>query len=552
MTPSFAAASPSGSSPTGVVSADGGGWPGRGAPTVSGGSASSSGVTVMSLPSGYSVSGIDVSSHDHDGKTINWATEKANGLDFAFVKATEGTSYVNPYYSSDYASAKNNGIYTGAYAWGRPDLGNPVGQANHLADTMAYAHDGRTLPPFLDIEWPYSSLGLPACYGLSTSQMVSWISSFLTQVKARIGVTPMIYTNVNWWNPCTGSSSAFGGYPLDISTCNSSPPSVPGWGTNWTFWQYDIPDCGRGSTRDYDVYRGSLGQLAQLAGRTLRDDIAWYQNPTVFTFSGTALSTIGSVPGIGVPEWAGVGDYNHDGRDDLYWFYGDTGTMHVLTSTGSTFVSIGAVRGPGIGHPVWAGVGDFDGDGYRDDIAWYQSDGRVYTFSGTGLPTAGSVPGIGVPTWAGVGDYNHDGRDDLYWFYGDTGTMHVLTSTGSTFVSIGAVRGPGIGRPVWAGVGDFDGDGYRDDIAWYQSDGHVFTFSGTALATAGSVPGIGTPEWAGVGDYNHDGRDDLYWYYGDTGTMHVLTSTGPTFVSIGAVRGPGIGHPAWAGVGSFN
>jgi GH25 family lysozyme M1 (1,4-beta-N-acetylmuramidase) len=241
------------------------GWAGHGAPRgLTGGMAA-----IAPQPAGYPINGIDVSSNDHaSGKTVNWAAQKAGGDEFAYVKATEGTSYVNPFFNQDYNGAKNVGLYTGAYAWGRPDLGNAVGQANHFVDQMQWSTDGRTLPPFLDIEWPYSQLNLPACYGVSQAAMRSWISSFLGQVKARIGTTPMIYTNVNWWNPCTGSSAAFGEYLLDISSCNSAPPSVPGWGTNWTFWQYEIDACERGAKRDYDVFNGTLADLAALAGGT--------------------------------------------------------------------------------------------------------------------------------------------------------------------------------------------------------------------------------------------------------------------------------------------
>src|SRR5262245_56335257 len=65
-----------------------------------------------SLPSGYSINGIDVSSHDHaNGNTVNWANQRAAGDEFAFVKATEGTSYVNPYFDQDYHGAKDNGLY---------------------------------------------------------------------------------------------------------------------------------------------------------------------------------------------------------------------------------------------------------------------------------------------------------------------------------------------------------------------------------------------------------------------------------------------------------
>jgi hypothetical protein len=93
----------------------------------------------------------------------------------------------------------------------------------------------------------------------------------------------MIYTNVNWWNPCTGSSAAFGSYLLDVSSCTSAPPSVPGWGSRWTFWQYDIPDCDTSIIRDYDVYHDDLGSLASLAGGAESTNPSVVYNPTAST-----------------------------------------------------------------------------------------------------------------------------------------------------------------------------------------------------------------------------------------------------------------------------
>ncbi len=130
---------------------------------------------------------------------------------------------------------------------------------------MEWADDGKTIPPMVDLEWPYFTMSM--CYGLTPAQMVDWIKQFVERVEARIGRPPTIYTNVHWWNPCTGNSSAFAHYPLDISTCAPAPPAMPGWGDRWTFWQFDIPDCGRGSVRDSDVFNGTYAQLAELAGQ---------------------------------------------------------------------------------------------------------------------------------------------------------------------------------------------------------------------------------------------------------------------------------------------
>jgi hypothetical protein len=93
------------------------------------------------------------------------------------------------------------------------------------------------------------------------------------------------------------------------------------------------------------------------------------------------------------------------------------GTLAIFRGVPSGW-AIDQATAAGIGVPTWAGAGDFDGNGY-DDLAWYHaSNGTIAVFYGT--PNGWSLrqataEGIGAPTWAGVGDYNGDGRDDLAW-----------------------------------------------------------------------------------------------------------------------------------------
>ncbi|MFK0297339.1 GH25 family lysozyme, partial [Streptomyces sp. NPDC090442] len=54
------------------------------------------------------VRGIDVSSYQP-------STYNTNGRDFVFVKATEGTSYINPRQSAQAAQARRNGLVVGFY-----------------------------------------------------------------------------------------------------------------------------------------------------------------------------------------------------------------------------------------------------------------------------------------------------------------------------------------------------------------------------------------------------------------------------------------------------
>lgn len=187
------------------------------------------------------VRGIDVSSQQHAGGAgIGWARVAGAGYKFAFVKATEGSYFVNPFYAGDVAGARRAGLLTAAYAFAIPNDSGPALQAdlalNAAGDLSA---GGRTLPLVVDLEYdPYVSLDhTDYCYGLTNAAMVAWITAFITEVQRRTGAPPVIYTIAPWWHLCTGDSTAFGADPLWIASGGTTPKLPAGW-TQWQYWQY--------------------------------------------------------------------------------------------------------------------------------------------------------------------------------------------------------------------------------------------------------------------------------------------------------------------------
>lgn len=203
-------------------------------------------------PSGYPVGGIDISNHDHRFG-VHWPTEVAAGSQFVYVKATEGITYVNPHFDSDYDAARAAGRFVGAYVYARPDLGDPVGQADHFLRYARFTRDSSTLVPFVDLEWPYSGVHSGACYNLTPAQMRAWIGAFIGRIAAAVGRKPMIYTNTYWWNPCTGHDPSYATYPLDIANYTTRVPVLPAGWTSFTLWQYQPGDPDQRYSHDRDI-----------------------------------------------------------------------------------------------------------------------------------------------------------------------------------------------------------------------------------------------------------------------------------------------------------
>jgi GH25 family lysozyme M1 (1,4-beta-N-acetylmuramidase) len=203
--------------------------------------------------------GLDVSGYQGN---VNWGSVVANGGRFAYVKATEGTYYTNPYFAQQYNGSYNAGLIRGAYHFATPNTTWGNTQADYFVNHGGgWSADHKTLPGMVDLEWnPYGS----ACYGLSQSSMVSWILSFSNEYHARTSRYPVFYTATSWWGPCTGNLGAFAGSnPLFVAYySNWAGPMPYNWGYQ-TIWQYASSGKFPG---DQDLFNGDYSRVQALAG----------------------------------------------------------------------------------------------------------------------------------------------------------------------------------------------------------------------------------------------------------------------------------------------
>jgi len=198
--------------------------------------------------------GIDVS--HWQGPNINWTRVKANGIQFAYIKATEGTTFIDPDFNRNYAGATNVGIIRGPYHFARPGSSSGTAQARFfLAHGGKWSGDGRTLPGAVDLEG--------TCGGLSHGGMVNWIRDFSNTYHGATGRFPVIYTTTSWWTSCTGNTGAFGANnPLWIARWGSSIGTLPAGWRFTTFWQY--ADSGP-NPGDQDYFNGDGAGLKRFA-----------------------------------------------------------------------------------------------------------------------------------------------------------------------------------------------------------------------------------------------------------------------------------------------
>lgn len=212
-------------------------------------------LTLLSLPALAlaAVNGFDIS---HYQSSVNFAGAYSSGMRFVYIKATEGTTYTDPSFSSHYTGATNAGFIRGGYHFAHPSSSAGATQANYfLAHGGGWSGDGITLPGMLDLEGD--------CSGLSASAMVSWIKSFSDTYHSSTGRYPVLYTSPSWWSTCTGNSGAFvSTNPLMMACWNASPCTPPGGWPYYTIWQYKDSNPYGG---DSDQFNGDMAGLTRLA-----------------------------------------------------------------------------------------------------------------------------------------------------------------------------------------------------------------------------------------------------------------------------------------------
>jgi GH25 family lysozyme M1 (1,4-beta-N-acetylmuramidase) len=220
--------------------------------------------------------GTDVSGYQ---PSINWTSVKNGGVTFAWSKATEGTGYVNPYFTAQEAGAKGVGIYIGAYHYARPSLHPNITGASSADSEAAYfwsvasnyvKYGGPYLVPMLD--WEDTSATV--ANGFTAATMSAWVNEWCNAVSnsARLnGVTlrPVVYTGTWYSRPgatypglttaVTNWSSWIAAYPSNPNPQTGAPTDTFPW-PSWKIWQYADTNWSGG---DADVFNGNLTAFVQ-------------------------------------------------------------------------------------------------------------------------------------------------------------------------------------------------------------------------------------------------------------------------------------------------
>ena len=210
----------------------------------------SNGLNLRVCPGSVTVPGLDVS---HWNGSIDWPKVKAQQNEFAFMKASEGKTYIDSSFRRNWVNAKTAGLLRGAYHFFRPaqDVNSQVDLFLNLL-----CPDMGELPPVLDFE---------VHDGMKIVTQVDGALRWLNSVEDAIKRVPILYVSPGFMNDLNNPQE-FYKYPLWVSNYGVQCPKVPPPWQTWTFWQ----DSEKGRVQgvvapvDINIFNGSLETLKAL------------------------------------------------------------------------------------------------------------------------------------------------------------------------------------------------------------------------------------------------------------------------------------------------
>lgn len=199
----------------------------------------------------FQIYGVDVSKYQ---RGINWDRVKLDGIEFAIIKATEGSWRRDKKYEFNWLEAKKSKVVRGAYHYYHPSV-NWKAQFDNITQTV-YLKSG-DLPVIIDIEEDE---------GVNKKLLLANLKSFLIALEKHYRIKPIIYTYESFYNDFF--QGEFRNYNLWIANYSNYPPELKD-GAKWEFWQYSEKGSIEGipSYVDLNCFYGSKQELHKLLKR---------------------------------------------------------------------------------------------------------------------------------------------------------------------------------------------------------------------------------------------------------------------------------------------
>jgi lysozyme len=202
----------------------------------------------------YSVKGVDVSSYQ--GK-VDWTQFQKQGIRFAFIKATEGSSFVDKYFKTNWKNAEKTNIRVGAYHFFSYDSKGKTQAQNYI---KTVPNDQRGLPPVIDLEFYGNKEKNPP----NRDKVIKELQTMVTMLNEHYHKRVIIYATQKSYNMYLKGNLTR--CDVWISNVYTKPLLLDNRG--WAFWQYTNRGklnghAGKQNSLDLNVFRGTAKEFNQ-------------------------------------------------------------------------------------------------------------------------------------------------------------------------------------------------------------------------------------------------------------------------------------------------
>lgn len=215
------------------------------------------GVVIFNAPSEkiYKVKGVDVSSYQGD---IDWNILSEQEIEFAFIKATEGSSFVDEKFDINYKNASKTNLKIGAYHFFSYDSEGDTQADNFI---RVVPKEDSMLPPVVDIEFygdKYKNIP-------NIEETQKQLKILLQKLEDYYDKKPIIYATYKSYNLYIANN--FKDNYIWIRDVYSTPKLKDN--REWTFWQYTDKvrlDGYNGKEKriDINVFNGNIEKFKEL------------------------------------------------------------------------------------------------------------------------------------------------------------------------------------------------------------------------------------------------------------------------------------------------
>lgn len=169
--------------------------------------------------------GIDVSNNNGH---IVWPQVAVAGVTHAAIKASEGSVFHDAFYDINVRSARDAGLLTAAYHFGRPFANSGRAEAQYFLETCSHSPSPRRY--VLDLE---DERGDP------TADLAEYAINFLETVAVETGTVPILYTSFGYAraHKLVGNCE-LAPYRLWLASWQSLEPGSFAPFPEWDGWQF--------------------------------------------------------------------------------------------------------------------------------------------------------------------------------------------------------------------------------------------------------------------------------------------------------------------------